>query len=228
MFFLIINCLSAALTAHPICPSETDANWNLQGHIRISILCLISAGNRRKFVLVFFSLSLAHLAASTLDGSCSATYTKLNHRVRNETDVSEKDNQAFGTAVEHPVSGSHCRRIHQNRTGFPAEKEAFAVNYIELKNVRLLDTPDKMLSREEQMQNTGIAALALGRSGGLANHRRNIGMIFWLLWVVLPQLFMGRIQRNRKKHGDNVLRSLMLARFERKADGKKEALAPAY
>ena len=39
----------------------------------------------------------------------------------------------------------------------PAEKEAFAVNYIELKNVRLLDTPDKMLSKEEQMQNTGIA-----------------------------------------------------------------------
>ena len=29
----------------------------------------------------------------------------------------------------------------------PAEKEAFAANYIELKNVRLLDTPDKMLSR---------------------------------------------------------------------------------
>lgn len=25
----------------------------------------------------------------------------------------------------------------------PTEKEAFAVNYIELKNVRLLDTPDK-------------------------------------------------------------------------------------
>lgn len=110
----------------------------------------------------------------------------------------------------------------------PAEKEAFAVNYIELKNVRLLDTPDKMLSREEQMQNTGIAALTLGCSGRLANHRRNIGMMFWLLLVVLPQLFMGRIQRNRKKHGDNVLRSLMLARFERKADGKKEALAPAY
>lgn len=110
----------------------------------------------------------------------------------------------------------------------PAEKEAFAVNYIELKNVRLLDTPDKMLSKEEQMQNTGIAALALGRSGGLANQRRNIGMLFWLLLVVLPQLFMGRIQRNRKKHGDNVLRSLMLARFERKADGKKEALEPAY
>ena len=103
----------------------------------------------------------------------------------------------------------------------PTEKEAFAVNYIELKNVRLLDTPDKMLSREEQMQNTGC-------SGRLANHRRNIGMMFWLLLVVLPQLFMGRIQRNRKKHGDNVLRSLMLARFERKADGKKEALAPAY
>lgn len=181
-----------------------------------------------KFVLVFFSLSLDHLAASTLDGSCSATYTKLNHKVRNETDVSEKDNQAFGTAVEHPVSGSHCRRIHQNRTGSPTEKEAFAVNYIELKNVRLLDTPDKMLSREEQMQNTGIAALTLGCSGRLANHRRNIGMMFWLLLVVLPQLFMGRIQRNRKKHGDNVLRSLMLARFERKADGKKEALAPAY
>ena len=105
-----------------------------------------------------------------------------------------------------PVSGSHCRRIHQNRTGFPAEKEAFAVNYIELKNVRLLDTPDKMLSREEQMQNTGIAALTLGSSGRLANHRRNIGMMFWLLLVVLPQLLWGRIQRNRKKHGDNVLR----------------------
>ena len=110
----------------------------------------------------------------------------------------------------------------------PTEKEAFAVNYIELKNVRLLDTPDKMLSREEQMQNTGIAALTLGCIGRLANHRRNIGMMFLLLLVVLPQLFMGRIQRNRKKHGDNVLRSLMLARFERKADGKKEALAPTY
>ena len=60
----------------------------------------------------------------------------------------------------------------------PTEKEAFAVNYIELKNVRLLDTPDKMLSREEQMQNTGIAALTLGCSGRLANHRRNIGMMF--------------------------------------------------
>ena len=77
-----------------------------------------------KFVLVFFSLSLAHLAASTLDGSCPATYTKLNHRVRNETDVSEKDNQAFGTVVEHPVSGSHCRRIHQNRTGFPGRERS--------------------------------------------------------------------------------------------------------
>ncbi len=43
-------------------------------------------GHRRKFVLVFFSLSLAHLAASTLDGSCPATYTKLNHKVRNETE----------------------------------------------------------------------------------------------------------------------------------------------
>ena len=63
-------------------------------------------------MLVFFSLSLANLAASTLDGSCPATYTKFNHKVRNETDVSEKDNQAFGTAVEHPVSGSHLSLIH--------------------------------------------------------------------------------------------------------------------
>ena len=78
------------------------------------------------------------------------------------------------------------------------------------------------------MQNTCSAALTLCCIGRLANQRRNIGMMFWLLLVVLPQLFMGRIQRNRKKHGDNVLRSLMLARFERKADGKKEALAPAY
>ena len=60
VFFLIINCLFAALTAHPVCPSEADANWNLQGHIRISILCLISAGNRRKFTSVFNCASLAH------------------------------------------------------------------------------------------------------------------------------------------------------------------------
>ena len=64
VFFLIINCLSAALTAHPVCPSEADANWNLQGHIRISILCLISAGNRRKFTSVFNCASLAHPCAS--------------------------------------------------------------------------------------------------------------------------------------------------------------------
>ena len=56
--------LSAALTAHPVCPSEADANWNLQGHIRISILCLISAGNRRKFTSVFNCASLAHPCAS--------------------------------------------------------------------------------------------------------------------------------------------------------------------
>ena len=87
----------------------------------------------------------------------------------------------------------------------PAEKEAFAVNYIELKNARLLDTPDKMLSREEQMQNTGIAALTLGCSGRLANHRRNIGMMFWLLLVVLPQLFMGRIQRKEGSIGTRIL-----------------------
>ncbi|MDD6303617.1 MAG: hypothetical protein PUA79_03200 [Lachnospiraceae bacterium] len=122
------------------------------------------------------------------------------------------------------VAGASTKTEQVSQT----ETEAFAVNYIELKNVRLLDTPDKMLSREEQVQNTGFAALPLSRSGEQENHRRNIGTMFCLLLVVLPQLFMGRIQRNRKKHGDNVLRSLMLARFERKADGKKEALALAY
>ena len=155
MFFLIINCLSAALTAHPVCPSEADANWNLQGHIRISILCLISAGNRRKFVLVFFSLSLAHLAASTLDGSCPATYTKLNHKVRNETDVSEKDNQAFGTVVEHPVSGSHCRRIHQNRTGFPGRERSLCSKLHRIKELKGLFF-DRMLDKKEFFKNNQL------------------------------------------------------------------------
>ena len=108
------------------------------------------------------------------------------------------------------VAGASTKTEQVSQT----ETEAFAVNYIELKNVRLLDTPDK--------------ALPLSRSGEQENHRRNIGTLCCLLFVVLPQLFMGRIQRNRKKHGDNVLRSLMLAKFERKADGKKEALALAY
>lgn len=103
-----------------------------------------------------------------------------------------------------------------------------AVNQIELRNVRLLDTPDKMLTREEQVQNTGFAALPLSRSGERETYRRTVGTMFFLLLLLLPQLFMSRIHRNRKKWGDNVLRSLMLARFERKADGKKEALTLAY
>ena len=98
VFFLIINCLSAALTAHPVCPSEADANWNLQGHIRISILCLISAGNRRKFTSVFNCASLAHPCASV-----------AGYRRNSKSPCADSDN----ASVLRRTDGARCQTLER-------------------------------------------------------------------------------------------------------------------